>query len=33
MSDSEEVGDTEAGGEVDEDEPDPKRRYFCASKS
>ncbi|KAI9387389.1 hypothetical protein POPTR_010G163000v4 [Populus trichocarpa] len=26
MSDSEEVGDTEAGGEVDEDEPDPKRR-------
>lgn len=26
MSDSEEAGDTEAGGEVDEDEPDPKRR-------
>ncbi|CAK7326147.1 unnamed protein product [Dovyalis caffra] len=26
MSDSEEVGDTETGGGIDEDEPDPKRR-------
>uniref|UniRef100_A0A2C9WIS0 WRKY domain-containing protein n=1 Tax=Manihot esculenta TaxID=3983 RepID=A0A2C9WIS0_MANES len=32
-SDSEEVGDTETGvDENDEDEPDPKRRYFCMTK-